>query len=81
MADSRPEILLALDEALDWLEQIKPELHQIVSHHFFTGLTVEEISGLLEASSRTVKRRLSEGRILLHGKILELIDSPQRPPP
>ncbi len=72
VADTAPEILLAMYEALDWLEQKNQLLHVIVSHHYFSGLTVDEIAGLMELSMKTIKRRLAEGRLILHQKILEL---------
>lgn len=74
VADTKPEILLAMYDALDWLEVTKPPLFEIVRDHYFTGLSIDEIAGLKELSEKTVKRRLAEGRLLLHQKTLELIN-------
>lgn len=72
VADSKPEILLAMYDALDWLERKDRNLHVVLSHHYFSGMTVDEIAGLLRMSAKTIKRRLAEGRLRLHQKILEL---------
>jgi RNA polymerase sigma factor (TIGR02999 family) len=74
VADAKPEIVLAMYDALDWLEQSDPPLHEIVCHHYFTGMKVAEIAGLTELSEKTVDRRLARGRLLLHQKILELVN-------
>ncbi len=74
VADAKPEIILAMYDALDWLEQRHRELHEILSHHYFSGMTVDEIAALMEVSVKTVKRRLAEGRLLLHQKILEQVN-------
>ena len=71
--EERPEQIIALEEALDWLEESDAERAEIVRHHYFTGSSVQEIAGLLESSERTVKRRLREARILLNKKILAIL--------
>ena len=75
VADSKPEILLAMYESLDWLESRCREAHEVLSHHYFSGMTVEEVARLMDVSVRTVKRRLAEGRLLLHQKILEMVNA------
>ncbi len=69
----RPVEILALDEALGWLETSHPDLGDIVQHHYFTGITIGEMAALLETSDRTIKRRLREARILLQQKISEIL--------
>jgi RNA polymerase sigma factor (TIGR02999 family) len=49
--------LLELDEALQALADIEPELSRIVELRFFGGLTGEEIADLLGVSIPTVTRR------------------------
>jgi RNA polymerase sigma factor (TIGR02999 family) len=44
-----------LDEALSQLAIVDPRAAQVVSLHFFGGLTHAEIAGLLEVSERTVR--------------------------
>src|SRR5262245_46547800 len=69
--DENPEHVVALDEALSWLKRERPELAELVEHRYFSGLTVEEAALLLGISSKTVKRRWREARILLHEEVLK----------
>jgi RNA polymerase sigma factor (TIGR02999 family) len=73
LADELPERVVALDEALFWLEARDPELVMLIHHHYFTGETTEEIALVLAQPARTVRRRLAEARMLLHRKIVELL--------
>jgi RNA polymerase sigma factor (TIGR02999 family) len=61
----RSDELLALDEALERLEQEEPGLARIIECRIFGGLTVEETAQALEVSSATVKRRWSLARAWL----------------
>ena len=47
---------VALDEALNRLAEMDPQQGQIVELRFFSGLSVEETSKVLDVSERTVKR-------------------------
>jgi RNA polymerase sigma factor (TIGR02999 family) len=58
----RSEELLALDEALDRLEEQEPRLARIVECRCFGGLTVEETAEALAVSTATVKRGWSLAR-------------------
>jgi RNA polymerase sigma factor (sigma-70 family) len=75
VADSQPEVLLAMYEALDWLEQRNQGVFEILRHHYFSGMTVDEVARLSNLSPKTIKRRLEEGRLILHQKILELVNT------
>ncbi|MCZ6779569.1 MAG: sigma-70 family RNA polymerase sigma factor [Acidobacteria bacterium] len=55
-SDERSEELVALDEALEHLEQINPRHARIVECRFFGGLTIEETATALDVSSITVTR-------------------------
>ncbi len=48
--------VLALDHALDRLEQVDPELARIVELRAFGGLTIEEAAHVLSVSPSTAKR-------------------------
>lgn len=48
--------VLALNEALERLEELDPRQARVVELHYFSGLNHEEISLVLGISSRTVKR-------------------------
>jgi RNA polymerase sigma factor (TIGR02999 family) len=59
------ERLLAVDSAMDSLEKIAPELHQLVEMRYFAGLSVKEISEAKGVSSRTVEREWEKARAFL----------------
>jgi len=73
LAMEAPERVVALEEALAWLQQRNPELAMLVQHHYFTGETTEEIALVVDQPPRTVRQHLTEARILLHRKISELL--------
>jgi RNA polymerase sigma factor (TIGR02999 family) len=73
--EQRPERVVALDEALVWLETQQPRAAQVISNHYYLGLTTAEIAALLELSEKTVDRDLKMGRIMLAEKIQELMAS------
>ena len=50
------ENVLALNEAIDQLQQLDPRMAQVVECRYFAGLSIEETAEALEISSRTVKR-------------------------
>lgn len=57
--------ILALDEALNRLATIDPELARIVELRFFGGLTVEETAEAVGSSPATVKRHWAMARAWL----------------
>jgi RNA polymerase sigma-70 factor (ECF subfamily) len=68
-AENRTIDVLVLNEALDRLTQLDPRQAGIVEHHFFGGLSFEEIATVLEISERTVKRDWSMARAWLKGEL------------
>lgn len=74
VADERPERIQALDEALAWLERSHPALAEIVEYRYFAGLTIPEVSRVLETSEKTVQRRWVEARLLLHRHVLDSLN-------
>lgn len=54
--ETPPEALVALDEALDRLARLSERQSQVVTYHFFGGLTHEEIAHVLGISVPTVRR-------------------------
>lgn len=59
--------MIDLDRALESLGTQDPRSVKVVELHFFGGLTVEEIAGVLEIGSATVKRDLRAAKaFLLH---------------
>lgn len=64
--------LLALDEALQKLEQIHPENARIVKLRFFAGCTLEETADMLGISRATVERKWAFARAWLFGQIVNV---------
>ena len=56
VATQRAEELIALDEALQRLEELDPRLGQVVECRFFAGLTEAETAEVLGVTPRTVSR-------------------------
>ena len=54
--DNNAEQFLALDEALERLSEMDPELGRIVEMRFFGGLQQREIAAVLGVTTRTVER-------------------------
>ena len=58
--------LVAVDEALERLEQVDPRKAQIVSLRYFAGLSVEETAAALDLSPATVKNEWAFARAWLY---------------
>lgn len=56
MRETRPQELLALDDALSDLEKLSERQGKVVEFRFFGGLTHEEIAEVLHVSVPTVRR-------------------------
>lgn len=67
--DARIEEVLALDEALDRLEEREPRMARVVEARVFSGLTVEETAGALSVSTATVKRDWRAARAWLNREL------------
>jgi RNA polymerase sigma factor (TIGR02999 family) len=67
--DSRPESILALNDALERLEKQDARQSKIVEMRFFGGMTEEEIAQVLGVSSRTVKREWVVAKAWLYGEL------------
>jgi RNA polymerase sigma factor (TIGR02999 family) len=57
--------VIQLDQVLNRLAEISPELEQVVELRFFIGLTIEEVAAVLDLSESTVKRRWQTARLWL----------------
>lgn len=65
----RNDDLLALDEALQQLEQQDPPAAQLVKLRYFTGLTMAEASKALDMSQRTAERNWTYAKSWLHSRL------------
>ncbi|MEM7388043.1 MAG: ECF-type sigma factor [Verrucomicrobiota bacterium] len=63
--DTRPEVLLALDEALSQLEEEAPEKAQLVKLRYFVGMTIPEAATTMGISETTAKRHWKFARARL----------------
>ena len=63
------EQVLAIDEALDWLNRLEPRLAQIVELRFFGGLTFDEAAAATGMALRTLKRDWKKARALLLARL------------
>lgn len=54
--DGDAEELVALDDALQRLDELNPRLVQVIEHRFFAGMTEEETAQVLGVTERTVRR-------------------------
>ncbi len=70
-ARSRPASLLALDAALEKLEQLSERQARVVECRFFAGMSVEETAEALQISPATVKRDWTLARAWLNRELGE----------
>ena len=61
--------LTALDEALNELAVLDPQQARIVELRFFGGLTIEEVSEVLEISPATTKREWESAKLWLRRQL------------
>ncbi len=61
--------LVALDQALEKLEQESPRLAKLVELRFFAGLTLEEIGATVGLTERTMKRDWRKARAFLYAAL------------
>jgi len=61
--------VIALDDALNTLAAIDPRQCKVVELRFFAGLSLEEISQVMEISTATAQREWTAARAWLHREI------------
>jgi len=54
--------VVALDDALEGLQQLEPRLAQVIELHYFGGLTYDQIAVAVGASTATVHRDIRLAR-------------------
>jgi RNA polymerase sigma factor (TIGR02999 family) len=64
-----PVDVLALDQALERFQAIDARATRVLELHFFGGLSFDEIAGVLDVSTRTVKRDWTMARAWLHDEL------------
>jgi len=68
-AEGRPELLVALDEALVRLAALDGRQARVVECRFFGGLTEEETAAALDIGLRTAKRDWAKARAWLYQEL------------
>ncbi|HME40915.1 MAG TPA: ECF-type sigma factor [Steroidobacteraceae bacterium] len=61
--------VVALDDALEGLQQMEPRLAQVIELHYFGGLTYEQIAAAVGKSAATVDRDIRLARAWLLNEI------------
>lgn len=74
-AEGKREIVLAVDEALERLVEVDPELAKLVMLRYFAGMTFPEIASLAEVSESTVKREWRVARAWLGACLEDAVDT------
>lgn len=67
--DAPLEELLAVEEALERLDQVDPRLRKLVEFRYFCGLTEEETAQVLGVTVRTVQRDWVKARAWLYREL------------
>jgi RNA polymerase sigma factor (TIGR02999 family) len=65
----RDSDVMAIEQALQRLAQLDPDLVELVEMRFFAGLSMEDIADLSGQSARTLKRRWRAARAFLHAQL------------
>lgn len=63
------EELLAIDQALDQLEQVDARLAELVSLRYFAGLPLDQAAEVLDISIRTASREWAKARAFLRATL------------
>ena len=74
-----PRTLLKINDVLDELAAVEPELAEIVELKFFCGFSFAEIAAMRGVSERTIQRNWEKGRLYLHHAISSERPIPMRP--
>lgn len=68
--------IVALDLALDRLEEMEPRLRQVVELRYFAGMTAEETARVLGVTERTIHRDWVKARAWLYKEIYRESEPP-----
>jgi RNA polymerase sigma factor (TIGR02999 family) len=70
---NRADMLVALDEALNELEQLEARQSRVVECRFFGGLTIAETAEALDVSTATVNRDWAIARTWLFTRVKDIL--------
>ncbi len=77
--EEEAEHLIALDNALRYLERVDPQKSKIVELRYFSGLSIDETAEILNISARTVRREWQRAKAWLYRMISEGTADETRP--
>lgn len=63
--EQQAELMIALDQGLDKLGQVKERARRVVEYRFFGGLTEEETADVIGVDARTIRRDWAKARAWL----------------
>jgi len=66
-----PESLVAMGEALQWLEERDPRLVELIHLRIYAGLSLDEIAPLMEVTTRQLQRDWQRGRVWMTEALLQ----------
>ncbi len=69
-----PTQVLAIDEALEKLEEEEPQKAEVVLLRYYAGLSIDEVAAVLEVSPRTVDNHWRFARAWLHRELQDPAD-------
>lgn len=67
-----PESLVAMGDALQWLEERDPRLVELIHLRIYAGLSLDEIAPLLEVTPRQLQRDWRRGRVWMTEALLKI---------
>jgi len=68
-----PESLVAMGEALQWLEDRDPRLVELIHLRIYAGLSLDEIAPLMEVTTRQLQRDWQRGRVWMTEALLNTV--------
>ena len=71
-AESKPDRIIQLEEALELLETEAPHFYELVTQYYFGGYTIAEIARFGETNEKSVDRELKRARIELRRRMKRL---------
>jgi RNA polymerase sigma factor (TIGR02999 family) len=69
LTTAEPEVMLALDDALQRLAEVDPRASQIVELRYFVGLNNDEVANVIGVSGKTVVRDWNTAKAWLRAEL------------
>lgn len=69
LSSAEPEVMLALDEALQRLAEVDPRASRIVELRYFVGLNNDEVANVIGISEKTVIRDWNTAKVWLRAEL------------